>query len=86
MSSPVICQIAEVMKRVFDYDNRTIEQIKQDLIAMDQTTELTPGTTFEKVTISSYLTAEWIRAANVPKERERVILFFPWRWVCFSQL
>jgi len=62
--------------KIFDYEKYTVEQMRQEFTAMNKKVKLPHGTTVDKVVIADYLPAEWVKAANVPEEKEQVILYF----------
>jgi len=63
------------MKKVFDLEKQTIEQMRHKFINLSKRTPLPKGTIVEKTTVAG-MSAEWVRAANVPKENQNSILHF----------
>lgn len=62
--------------KILDFEKYTVEQIRQEFTAMTKQVELPHGTTADKVIVADYLPVEWVKAANVPEEKEQVILYF----------
>lgn len=67
--------VKHYMKKVFDLEHQTIEQMRQKFIGISKRSLLPKGTVIEKTTVAG-LPAEWVKAANVPKEYQKVILHF----------
>ncbi len=63
-----------VLPRLFN-PNKTVEQQRKVLETLSKMAALPRGTSVNKVNVNG-IPAEWVEAANVPKEDESVILYF----------
>jgi acetyl esterase/lipase len=72
--SSIKSNIIDALK-IFDVEKYTIEQIRLEFNAMVKKRKPLHNITVEKETIAN-LSAEWVIAANVPKDKEQMILYF----------
>jgi len=72
---PTIRDYLTSMKETFDLKKKTIEQIREDWVAMTAQANLPEGTMIDKTIVDS-LSAEWVKAINVPAGKEQTILYF----------
>jgi acetyl esterase/lipase len=67
--------IKSFLKQSNNHEEKSVEQIRQDLSVTASKLPKIPDITVEKVNIE-YLSGEWVKADNAAEDKEKVILYF----------